>query len=237
MTESEWLTCTDSTLMLEFLRDRASDRKFRLFTVSCCRLFWNCLNVDATRTAIETSEHYADGSATEKSLNQARSAAHSAAWYARYYSQHVSQPGEMEREALRRQYYTERLGHPTEELLWRLYFVAFMTNTNQRLRVDEMPMLRTDPLLARLSPDLFRDIFGNPFRLLTADPSWLTWNEGTVVRLAQHIYDDRAFDHMPILADALEEAGCYNTEILQHCRQVHQHVRGCWLLDLLTGRE
>ena len=58
-----------------------------------------------------------------------------------------------------------------------------------------------------------------------------------MVKLAQGIYDDRAFDRMPVLADALEEAGCYDADILAHCRQPGEHVRGCWVVDLLLGKE
>jgi hypothetical protein len=79
-----------------------------------------------------------------------------------------------------------------------------------------------------------RGIFGNPFRSIAVDPSWLT----TDVRiLAESIYADRAFDRMPILADALQDAGCDNEDILNHCRQPGEHVRGCWVVDLLTGRK
>jgi hypothetical protein len=71
---------------------------------------------------------------------------------------------------------------------------------------------------------------------VTIPPSSLVWNDGTVVKLAQGIYDDRAFDRLPVLADALEEAGCDNAEILSHLRGSGPHVRGCWAVDLLTGR-
>ena len=81
---------------------------------------------------------------------------------------------------------------------------------------------------------LGKDIFGNPFRPVVLDPSWLT---STVVALAQGIYQDRAFDRMPILADALQDAGCENDDILTHCRQPGEHARGCWVVDLLTGRK
>jgi hypothetical protein len=84
---------------------------------------------------------------------------------------------------------------------------------------------------------LFRDVFGNPFRPVTIQPAWLGWNEGTVVKMAQAIYDERAFDRMPILADALEEAGCTNQDILSHCRSGGEHVRGCWVVDLLLGKK
>jgi hypothetical protein len=89
---------------------------------------------------------------------------------------------------------------------------------------------------AGASCGLLRDVFGNPFRPATVDPSWLAWNDGTVIKMAQAIYDDRAFDRLPILADALEDAGCTNEDILTHCRQPGEHVRGCWVVDLLLGK-
>jgi hypothetical protein len=75
---------------------------------------------------------------------------------------------------------------------------------------------------------LLRDIFGNPYRPATAAPAWLT---SEVVALAQSIYDARAFDRLPELADALEQAGCTNAEMLNHCRQPGEHLRGCWVVD------
>jgi hypothetical protein len=84
---------------------------------------------------------------------------------------------------------------------------------------------------------LARDVFGNPFRSASFDSGWLTWNEGSVPKLAKTIYDDRRFDLMPILADALEEAGCDDATILDHCRGPGPHVRGCWVVDLLLGKE
>ncbi len=81
---------------------------------------------------------------------------------------------------------------------------------------------------------LVRDIIGNPFHPITLDPAWLT---PKVVHLAQQIYDNRAFVRLPALADALEEAGCDNPEILNHCRGPGPHVRGCWVVDAVLGKE
>ena len=64
----------------------------------------------------------------------------------------------------------------------------------------------------------------------------VAWNDGTVRKIAQAIYDERAFDRLPILADALEDAGCDNADILNHCRNGGEHVRGCWVVDLLLGK-
>jgi hypothetical protein len=82
---------------------------------------------------------------------------------------------------------------------------------------------------------LFHEFFGPlPFRDVPVDPEWLTFS---VTALARGIYDNKDFSRMPILADALQDAGCDNVEILLHCRDTnHPHVRGCWVLDLLLGR-
>ena len=68
---------------------------------------------------------------------------------------------------------------------------------------------------------------------MALDPAWLT---SDAVALARGIYDERAFDRMPILADALQDAGCVNDEVLTHCRGEVVHVRGCWVVDLLLGK-
>jgi hypothetical protein len=93
----------------------------------------------------------------------------------------------------------------------------------QSRRVEEM----------RAQAALLRDIFGNPFRAVTTDTSWLT---AKARKLAQPMYSRRRFQETPHLADALEEAGCTNREILDHCRGPGPHLRGCWVIDLVLGK-
>ena len=95
--------------------------------------------------------------------------------------------------------------------------------------VQDVTMPESDALAG-----LFRDIFGNPFRPVTAAPRWLT---PTAVALARSIYESRTFDRMPILADALEDAWCDDADLLAHCRGDGPHVRGCWAVDLVLGKE
>lgn len=87
--------------------------------------------------------------------------------------------------------------------------------------------------LLTLHATFARDIIGNPFSPIALDPSWLTPD---VMALARGIYDDRAFDRLPILADALMDAGCDQDDILSHCRSDGPHCRGCWAVDLVLGR-
>lgn len=80
---------------------------------------------------------------------------------------------------------------------------------------------------------LAREIFGNPFRPVAFDPTWRT---ADTLGIAARMYESRDFAAMPILADALEEAGCTNADVLLHCREPGVHVRGCWVVDLVLGK-
>jgi hypothetical protein len=84
---------------------------------------------------------------------------------------------------------------------------------------------------------VLQDLFGKLYWPVTLDSAWLSWNGATVPRLARCIYEERRFGDMPILGDALEEAGCTSCEIVQHCRLPGEHVRGCWLVDLILGKK
>jgi hypothetical protein len=84
---------------------------------------------------------------------------------------------------------------------------------------------------------LLRDVFGNPFHTPALPPALFAWNDGAVVTLARAIYDGQRFGDLPVLADALEEAGCVDPEVLAHCRGGGDHVRGCWVVDALLRRE
>jgi hypothetical protein len=82
-----------------------------------------------------------------------------------------------------------------------------------------------------------RDLYGDSFRPVQVDPGWLRWHDKVIVHMTHAIYDGRRFQDLPILADALEEAGCTDPEILGHCRGQREHVRGCWVVDLILEKE
>jgi hypothetical protein len=92
---------------------------------------------------------------------------------------------------------------------------------------------RASPFEDRPVTDLLRESFGNPFRPVAFNPEWRT---DTAVTLARTMYDAREFSAMPILADALQDAGCEDEHILTHCRAGGVHVRGCWVVDLVLGK-
>ncbi|VTS03599.1 Uncharacterized protein OS=Sorangium cellulosum (strain So ce56) GN=sce5710 PE=4 SV=1 [Gemmata massiliana] len=91
-----------------------------------------------------------------------------------------------------------------------------------------------EPATQRWLADLIRDAFGNPFR---PAPFYSSWRSSTAVALASQMYESRDFGAMPILADALQDAGCDSADVLDHCRGSGPHVRGCWVVDLVLGKE
>jgi hypothetical protein len=84
--------------------------------------------------------------------------------------------------------------------------------------------------------DLLREIVGNPFKTLCLSSDERAWNEGTIGRIAEEIAETQQWAEMPILGDALEEAGCREEEAVRHCRSGEGHVAGCWVLDACLGR-
>ena len=246
MTEQEWLGCTEPQKMVRFLRDKASDRKLRFFACACgwsiCPLL---KEKQISRKTIEFAERFADGLATRSELHGnawGKTGSFSGvvmrkAWDAAEYSaDHASGMVEMvvrelDREATAifnsafEEAYDQqglRLGEAYQKA--DAASPADWVEKGRSARKEEQEK----------QTGFLRDIFGNPFRPARVDPSWMT---PTVIAPAQTIYDDRAFDRMPELADALHDAGCDNEKILSHCRGPGPHVRGCWVVDLLLGKK
>jgi hypothetical protein len=218
MTEVEWATSVDPKPMLDYLRgERASDRKLRLYAVACCRRIWDFLTDLRSRKAVDAAEAYADGSVDRKRLIAVRDEA---------------------RDVKR------TLNGPTQTPFQRAANAAFDATRdtggsasnnapNEAARaLNSEDHNRFEEGERRQQANLLRCIFGNPLRPVVLDSAWLTPN---VVSLAQTIYDDRAFDGMPILGDLIEATGCDETEFIDHCRSQTEHVRGCWVVDALLG--
>lgn len=232
MTEQEWLACTDPTPMLAFIQGNASPRQLRLLVVACCLRIWSLLPF-ACKSLNNVLERYADGLVT--------SLEYQAAW------------DDAEAEVLAadrdppdtRTYATASTGVSNPPTIPSV--TSCMDTAASAVACADAENAEDDDYDATYEAGwtqerheqvrLIREIFGNPFRPVSVNPSWLTWNDGTVVKTAQGIYDERAFDRLPVLANALEDAGCTQQDILQHCRQPGVHARGCWPLDLVLGRE
>ena len=219
MNENDWLSGTDPRAMLVSLPGTASDRKLRLFEVACCRRIWHLIAPEGYRNIVEAAERYADGLIGWDELRAAEQSAY------------------------------DRSGLQGEDsALWAATHTAGDCIETTPYHHDEDVSYTHAALAAGHASDAFeetrhaerlaqchliRDIFGNPFRIVTLDPAWVT---PEVVILARTIYDERGFDRMPEFADALEESGCSDDCIMNHCRGPGPHVRGCWVIDLVLGK-
>jgi hypothetical protein len=239
MTEAEWLACQKPQKLLAFLGSKAGSRKGRLFACACCRRVWHLLVDRRSRSAVEVNERFADGRANQRALARAQREAWDAFNNPRKDCEDVAKI-ELHDSAVRgalwgvmaalRQDPTP-MSQSSEGLIPSEAWVAACARGVGNWQ------WRGNPKERRAQSALLRDIFGNPFRPARIESSWLRWNDGTVPKIAQGIYDERVFDRMPILADALMDAGCDDESILSHCREPGPHVRGCWVVDLILGKQ
>jgi hypothetical protein len=225
MNEQEWETSTDPIAMLDCLRSSgwASERKLRLFTCACCRLVWHLLIDERSRLAVEVAEHYAEGLLGEEE----REAAFRKACYAF---------GDVRRSPAAWPETTLRFRRPRDpDSLVRVAFLAaFACGSSAG---DIQTHLQGEDVGVPDGParcQLLRCIFDPPSSGPGLNSSWLTTN---VVALARFISDERDFACLPVLADALEDAGCTRRELLNHLRKREHHALGCWGVDAILGRE
>lgn len=217
MTETDWLGSGDPAPMLRYLRERqTSERKLRLLACACCRRIWDMLPDPRSRFAVEVAERFADEGASLLELARARTqaveAATGAGWAA-YWTANVKASGP----------------------IWNVFAATSIValHPGKQSEAEYSAELASE---FRRQVGLVHEVFGNPFRPAHLREHALAWNEGVVRRLAEGIYDDKAFDSMPVLGDALEDAGCTDADVLAHCHERAEHVRGCWVLDLILGR-
>jgi hypothetical protein len=211
VTEADWDRCSDPAAMLHFLRDsgRASDRKLGLFAVACCRRIWPLLADERSRKAVEVAERYADGMANQRELRFAFSRAADAYAASSHTADRRAAAG------------AANAARPEAG-----YYARYVTPRKEH-------------------PALLRDVFGPlPFREVHIDPSLLTKHDGLATKLAQAAYDHRDLpagtldrDRLAVLADALEDAGLTDAQVLDHLRSAGPHVRGCFAVDAILGRE
>ncbi|QEL20874.1 hypothetical protein [Limnoglobus roseus] len=254
MTEAEWLAFVDPYRALESLAesDLLTDRKQRLIDCACVRRVPNLFDIDCCARAVLAAERFADDligldelrdvqaevlqeKDAQVSLNVQRYLATDykpdnrlngllppdAPQIPNLYSLLAAAGGV----AWEYRGGTDPLRHAAEAIAWRTIdqgSVSAGITAKGRFHAERVEQVR-----------LIHDVIGNPFRPVAFDPAWLTT---TAVGLAESIYADRAFDRLPILADALQDAGCEDGAILGHCRGDRVHARGCWVVDGVLGK-
>jgi hypothetical protein len=223
--------------MLKALRAKTPDRKARLFQVASCRRIWELLPDDGRR-AIQVAEQFTDGAATDLERRAARKA--------------VAEGLEAEdRDLVAFNARHAALG-TVEKTVWRKLNGSNVAAAVALAARAAMPIGSADPHVRAFSTEeraraeLVLCVFGSlPFRSPpVVDPAWLAWNGGTVAKLAREAYEHRSLPaghldpaRLGLLADALEDAGCTDVELLGHLRGPRPHVRGCWALDLVLEKK
>jgi hypothetical protein len=218
MTEDQWAEAEEDALWPVIMRLGAG--RHRLLAVALVRSLIHFANNPATRAALEVAERFADTGKTKAAMKRARDALSDArvslfethgrtqdrAILGAYATMHVATVACSERGAA---------GAVRETVLaWR-----------------EAEGIPKSVARRRVYP-IFREVAG-PDTPVAFSPSWRT---DTALSLARQMYDSRDFSAMPILADALQDAGCDSEDILSHCRGDGPHVRGCWVVDLVLGK-
>jgi hypothetical protein len=226
MTEKQWLRSVNAETMNSYYAHRHTERKARLLMLACCLRHSRYMVEEPVLKMTELlTTHYADPRKPDEPFD-----------------------GKAIRAAYRKLegYASSTDSGPIRGLAFGMVAAAEPVATMKRLHEDfeylvfsclhDVAAGVTEGKVkreSRVQAQILRDILGNPFRPVVVEPEWLT---DTVVSLARQMYVTQDFTAMPILADALQEAGCENADILGHCRdEKQQHVRGCWVLDLIIG--
>ncbi|MGH7174300.1 MAG: hypothetical protein ACRELF_04965 [Gemmataceae bacterium] len=236
MTENEWVNeqHRSQTMLLALLRPgklqrtKAGKRKLRLFACGCCRLVWGLLVDRRLKEAVIVAEQFAEGQTDKTELQAAFSRVIGLTMGG--YS--PTDPGVRERTAAHM-----ALSATTARAV------------SAAIEMTAMPLAMAGYNLGDSKGDamlchLLRCTFGNPFHPVSVNPVWFSWNSAIIPKLAQTIYEERQLPEgtldqtrLFILADALEEAGCTDPDILSHLRGSGPHIRSCWVIDCLMGEK
>lgn len=236
MNEAAWLTGADPTPMLKFAQGKLRRRAVRLFACACCRRLWHLLPADS-RTGVEVAERFADGRASTAELDEAHARASAAV---------LAVPTNIwSFEVLRSRFATSAVSDCTKVTAGTIPDALAVASTAADARALDGALTgaksafnttREEARAVELASqaEVVRELFGNPYRPPRFSPDWAT---DTAVLLARQMYEAHEFSAMPILADALQDAGCDSDAILDHCRDTSlPHLRGCWVLDLVLGK-
>jgi hypothetical protein len=220
MEERDWFGKVDFDLLIDACQwlgeQKKNRRKLRLWGCACCRRLGDLLPDQRSLAALDVAEQLADGLANREQIRKARDAA-----------KLVLQP-------------EQGRGTPVEFAASAAVLTLHpgIIDGSQTAAIQAANAVEESGRSSREDEEraqfaLLRDVF-NPFRKAKFDKKWRT---DTAVTLAQTMYDSRDFSAMPILADALQDAGCDHEDILSHCRGEGPHVRGCWVVDFVLGKE
>jgi hypothetical protein len=220
MTQNQWLSSTDLSALLQFLKDDVRPRKFRLFACACLRQLRERTDDAHFRRTVVLAERFVEGDCERDPFRAAFRRAWPDGWErARVAALVAIDP-------LQRDNYSWRCLELANDV------VDLLSGRPTHTWAPLPPDRDTKPSRQEQT-DLLREIVGDPFTEVRFDPAWRT---GDVVPLAESIAVDGTFAELPVLADALEDVGCDSPDVLDHLRAPSRHALGCWALDLVRGR-
>jgi hypothetical protein len=226
-TEVEWQAAEFWPPMLDHIRGRATTRQFLLLGVALCRRVWDRFPFDDCGRLVEAVERLADHPEVNRDdLPAIRTEVDSLFERLRDDYDRVDENDIHTRGAYLASLASGHLWYDTDGAIESIASAAATSVAG----AAEGPAWEAE---RQAQARLLRELFGNPFRPVAFAPSWRT---DTAVSLAAGIDAERAFDRLPILADALEEAGCDHPDVLAHCREPGPHARGCWVVDLVLAK-
>jgi hypothetical protein len=239
MTEHEWLKSESPHDFLKHLQPwRRHRRKLHLFLCAWCRYCWNRFG-DRCQRLISITEQFAEGQVSRSKYEASKKAV------ARQVSPNLHDPDETDEQCNSRWLLT----------CLRLEFLpgwgGDRSPETRRMTAEELEdvkkrrfaVLKTDDsekrsaIYQRFMVESLRCLFGNPFQSQKIEPSWMKLNGGAALRIARKIQSEHRFEDMKKLGRTLNEGGCTNSEVLDHCLQSVLHVPGCWVIDMLLGND
>jgi hypothetical protein len=242
--EAEWLAAVDPQPMLDFLTQNDNDPRLRLFACACVRRIWHLLPDDRCKAAVEAAERDPGAKAYPPAVRASVLGVLPGVRLTQVPGQ--DQPGEWAQGA-RMMATTAAFAvlhqGPMLGFASGARWAAAGASTSAAGAVTSAARAagsageRETKAERAAQSRLLRDIVFNPFSLPPAvEAAWLAHNGGAVPKLARAIRDERAYDRLPLLADALEDAGCSDVDLLGHCRSGAEHALGCWAVEMLRGR-
>jgi hypothetical protein len=240
MTEQEWLEGTNLTAMKRFVVGKISERKRRLFGCACCRRMWHLLSDERSQRAVTVAEEYADGRTSRADLREAQMRAQAvnkgSPWGICDEIVGIRRAAQAAARCTQANAIEAGWGASNEAARMAASFYLWSSPDDPGSGPRGAWQMAFEAEEAEQAA-LLRELVGNPFRPVLVESSWLLWGDAAVVKVAQGIYEGQRYQDLPVLADALEEAGCDNPDLLGHLRRRDGHARGCWALDLVLGRK
>lgn len=232
MTEDKWLASDNPDDLLNFVQDRLSDRKRRLFACACVRMIWDLLIDGRSRRAVECAERLANG---QVPFGQTHSVVRAARAAEQMFGDSASRTTQPVLQSYHAAHAAALTLVPNADLLHLSPTFCELATIQKLANLEPAAQVRRQVRGAQCR--VFRCLLGNPFRPIHLEPRCFVWNGGVVVKIARRIDETQHFGHLPVLADALEEAGCTSESVLTHCREERTHALGCHVLDYLLSRD